>query len=348
MWIQASYNPVPGPDGSPERVVKFATDVTAGKLRAAEHEGRLQALSRSQAVIEFDLRGNVLDANPGFLRLMGYTRDEVIGEHHAMFCDASHVRSAEYRNFWADLAEGRFQGGRFRRLGKHGAEVWIQATYNPILDLNGRPFKVVKFAMDVSAQVRREHTVRQKVEEITGVLADLSRQIDAISAGTRRSDDLARHTQDESRRGKDSLGRSSQAINEIQASTQSMHEIIRTITEIAGQTNLLAFNAAIEAARAGEHGLGFSVVADEVRKLAEKSTAAAHQIDRLINQTGLRVGEGSRLSMEVDAAFARISDALGSTSQSTAAIRGATEDQATATRQCLRLLQDLQQQATDA
>ncbi|TPG37488.1 PAS domain S-box protein, partial [Roseomonas nepalensis] len=141
VWIQATYNPILDAEGKPFKVVKFATDVTAAKLANAEFEGKVAAIDRSQAVIEFDLAGNVLSANRNFLTAMGYTADEVVGRHHSLFCDDDLARSAEYREFWARLGRGEFTGGEYLRLGKGGRKVWIQATYNPILDAEGKPFK---------------------------------------------------------------------------------------------------------------------------------------------------------------------------------------------------------------
>jgi methyl-accepting chemotaxis protein len=345
VWLQASYNPIFDADGQPVKVVKFATDITPDKLRQAEFEGKLSAISRSQAVIEFDLQGNVLHANSMFLRAMGYTESEVKGCHHSLFCEKSQVQSADYRNFWANLGEGQFQSGRFKRIGKHNAEVWIQATYNPILDMDGKPYKVVKFAMDVTQQVLREQLVSQRVNAISEVLDELSASIDSISGSSSKSKDLAQLTQQEAADGNRLLGRSREAIVQIQKSSQDVHDIIETISEIASQTNLLAFNAAIEAARAGEHGLGFSVVADEVRKLAEKSAQATREISKLINETVNRVGEGSRMSEQVEEAFNQIVSSVRYTTESIGSIHDATAVQAEATRQAALLLSELRDSA---
>jgi methyl-accepting chemotaxis protein len=341
IWIQASYNPIFDLDGRPLKVVKFATDVTPAKRLNAETSGKLAALSRSQAVIEFDMRGNILAANENFLRTVGYTAEEVIGQHHSMFCEPELVQSPEYRNFWADLNEGKFKSARFSRRAKHGAAVWLQATYNPILDMDGRPFKVVKFATDITEQVHREQLVQDKVTEITGVLQELTNAIGSIERNSERSRDLAVQTQQEAREGNTLLERSREAILEIQRSARDVHEIVDTISDIASQTNLLAFNAAIEAARAGEHGLGFSVVADEVRKLAEKAAKATREIGKLISVTVDRVNEGGQLSDQVKHAFGRIERSVDKTTESIAHIHGATAEQATASRNVATLLADL-------
>jgi methyl-accepting chemotaxis protein len=154
VWIQASYNPVFDPHGKPYKVIKFATDITAQTVQAADYAGQLAAINKSQAVIEFDLGGNILSANPNFLDAMGYTLDEVQGRHHSMFADAAYRDSAEYRAFWQKLGRGEYDAGQYRRYGKGGREIWIQASYNPIFDAAGRPVKVVKYASDVTAQVR--------------------------------------------------------------------------------------------------------------------------------------------------------------------------------------------------
>lgn len=341
VWIQASYNPIFDLEGRPLKVVKLASDITPAKLLSAETAGKLEALSRSQAVIEFDLQGNILSANSNFLRTVGYTMAEVQGRHHSMFCSPDLVKTAEYREFWADLAEGQFKSARFRRRGKHDAEIWLQATYNPILDVDGKPFKVVKFATDITARVQREQMVKEKVTDMGLVLDELTRSIESIARNSERSRDLAVQTQQEANDGNTLLDRSREAVLEIQRSSQDVHEIIDTISDIAAQTNLLAFNAAIEAARAGEHGLGFSVVAGEVRKLAEKSGKAAREIGKLINETINRVNEGSLLSDQVKHAFGRIERSVDNTTESIARIHEAASAQAQASRDVGELLAQL-------
>jgi methyl-accepting chemotaxis protein len=155
IWLQASYNPVFDAEGNPVRVVKFATDVTAAKLQIAEYEGKVRAIERSQAVIEFRLDGTVITANENFLNLFGYSLDEVKGKHHRMFCDPGYAESPDYAQFWQKLSRGEYDADEFKRISKDGAEIWLQASYNPIFDMEGRPIKVVKFASDITLEVQR-------------------------------------------------------------------------------------------------------------------------------------------------------------------------------------------------
>ncbi|WP_028220741.1 methyl-accepting chemotaxis protein [Paraburkholderia oxyphila] len=201
IWINASYNPVLGADGRPYKVIKFATDITQAKQQHADYEGRLRAIDKAQAVIEFDTNGIVLQANQNFLDTLGYRLEEIQGKHHRLFCDDAYVQSTEYREFWAKLNRGEFDSGRYKRVGKGGRVVWIQATYNPIFDVNGRLYKVVKFANDVSAQVELEESVKRraesdqlKVEQLLAVVrnaasGDLTGHVDV--AGDEPIDQLA-------------------------------------------------------------------------------------------------------------------------------------------------------------
>lgn len=151
VWLQASYNPVLGPDGRPFKVVKYASDVTQAKLAAADAAGQIEAINKSQAVIEFNMEGTVIRANQHFLDTLCYRAEEIVGRHHRLFVEPAFAESREYRQFWEALGRGEYQAAEYKRIGKGGKEVWIQASYNPILDLDGRPFKIVKFATDVTA-----------------------------------------------------------------------------------------------------------------------------------------------------------------------------------------------------
>jgi methyl-accepting chemotaxis protein len=171
IWIQASYNPIFDASGKPYKVVKYATDVTAAKLQAADYEGQLSAVSKAQAVIEFSLDGKILTANDNFLNTVGYSLAEIKGQHHSLFVDPVHRASPEYRAFWDKLARGDFDAGQYPRVGKGGREIWIQASYNPIFDASGKPYKVVKYATDVTGQVRAANMLREAVEQAQVVTA---------------------------------------------------------------------------------------------------------------------------------------------------------------------------------
>ncbi|HVT79229.1 MAG TPA: PAS domain-containing protein, partial [Phycisphaerae bacterium] len=177
VWIQASYNPIFDMNGRPFKVVKYAIDTTAAKLRNADFEGQLAAISKAQAVIEFNLDGTVITANDNFLNVLGYRLEEIKGKHHSLFVEPSYGATADYRQFWANLNAGKYQSDEFKRIGKGGKEVWIQASYNPIFDLNGRPFKVVKYATDVTAQVKMRDDLRNLLKKV----ADNSTSMSAAS-----------------------------------------------------------------------------------------------------------------------------------------------------------------------
>jgi methyl-accepting chemotaxis protein len=167
IWLEASYNPIIGPDGKPFKVVKYATDITAQTIKNADFSGQIAAVNKAQAVIEFTLDGKVLRANENFLNTVGYVAAELVGQHHSLFVDAAYRQSAEYRMFWEKLGRGEYDAGQYKRVGKGGKEVWIQASYNPIMGPDGKPFKVVKYATDITEQVIKN--------------ADFSGQIDAIN-----------------------------------------------------------------------------------------------------------------------------------------------------------------------
>ena len=345
VWIQASYNPVLDAQGRPRKVIKFAFDVTAQKLAAMQAQSSFAAISRSAAVISFDLQGRVLDANANFLRAMGYTLEEVRGQHHSLFCEPAYTQSQEYRAFWADLNAGRFAAGRYKRQGKHGGEVWIEASYNPVLDHQGRPTQVMKVATDVTDHVRREQVVAGKIGAMTKVLGELSSSIDCIAHSAQSCNTQSQASVGQAQAGSTLLTQAREAIDEMQRSSIDIQQMVETIGQIANQTHLLAFNAAIEAARAGEHGMGFSVVADEVRKLAEKSAGAARQIAMLVGATASRVDDGSRLTHEAENAFGRILDSVRAGSELAQGIHASTQSQSEATREAAQLLRQLQASA---
>ena len=182
LWIEASYNPVLDSGGKPVKVIKFATVITEQKNQEADMAGQVSAIRKAMAVIEFTLDGHILDANENFLAVTGYSLDEIRGKHHGMFCDAAYRSSPEYRAFWEKLGRGEYDSGQYQRFGKGGREVWIQASYNPIMDAKGRPTKVVKYATDITEQ-KAARQLAKAVGEAQSVIGrakdkDLTSRID--------------------------------------------------------------------------------------------------------------------------------------------------------------------------
>ncbi len=341
VWIQATYNPIYDPRGNLVKVVKFASDVTQSKLKNSEFEAKVEAINLGQAVIEFDLDGHVLTANRNFLNAMGYTSREIQGQHHSIFCTLEYTQSEEYRDFWLKLNEGKFVSGRFHRVGKFNRDVWIQATYNPILDLNGNVVKVVKYAYDVTKEVMLEQGINKKSGEMRERVSKLVESITDISGNSATATQLAEKGLEAAHQGSRDLKRSIAAIHAIQNSSSKVSEIVRVIGDIANQTNLLAFNAAIEAARAGQHGVGFSVVAAEVRKLAESSSSAAREIATLIEESVAQVEEGVEVSQNAAQSFEGILSSVTETGESVKQITSSAEQQRDLAIAVNRLIEEL-------
>ena len=279
VWIQASYNPILGLDGKPFKVVKFATDVTEQKLRNADYAGQIGAIGKSQAVIEFDLDGTILTANGNFLTAMGYSLEEVRGKHHSLFVEPAERESAEYKEFWARLRRGEYQSAQYRRLGKGGREVWIQASYNPILGLDGEPFKIVKFASDVTEQV----LARMRAEHVGQLMETVATGSEQLNASVREIAGSMAMSKDRTSEAFEMVVAADRATQQLTSAAQAMGGILDVINNITGQINLLALNATIESARAGEAGKGFAVVANEVKNLAGQAKSATEQISSEID-----------------------------------------------------------------
>jgi methyl-accepting chemotaxis protein len=320
VWLQSSYNPLLDRGGQVTGVIKYATDVTAQRLASADMDGRLQAIDRAQATIEFALDGTILEANDNFLNAMGYARDEVIGRHHRMFVDPAEAASPGYATFWARLREGRHDAALYRRLGRDGRVVWIQATYNPILDFNGVPMKIIKYATDITAQTLAAQTLQREVVALSGAVVDNAKKAD-------KAEQLADGARDAAERGGEVMRDVVRTMGGIQEGTRSIEEILELIDALSFQTNLLSLNAAIEAARAGESGKAFAVVADEVRQLAVRSAQASKQIHQLIGDARDRVDEGASLVGTAGDTMDEIVAAIVDVTQVTGAISESAERQ---------------------
>jgi methyl-accepting chemotaxis protein len=322
VWILASYNPILDEKGKPFKVVKFATDVTEQKLKTADLSGQIAAIGKSQAVIEFNMDGAILTANDNFLNALGYSLSEINGRHHSMFVDASERDGAAYREFWAKLNRGEYQAAEYKRIGKGGKEIWIQASYNPILDLNGKPFKVVKYATDTTKQV----IARMKNEHVRGMMESVAAGAEELNASVREISEAMTKSKETA---SDAVGRVEAADGQAQrlsAAADSMSGIVELIGNITGQINLLALNATIESARAGEAGRGFAVVASEVKSLANQAKQATDRI-------GQEIASLNGISGDVVTALTEIKQAIQNVSQYVTSTAAAVEEQSTVTNE---------------
>ena len=320
VWILASYNPVLDENGKSFGVVKFATDVTAQKLKNADLAGQIEAIGKSQAIIEFKLDGTIIQANANFLGALGYTLGEITGKHHSMFVDQAERESPAYRDFWAALNRGEFQTGEFKRIGKGGKEVWIQASYNPIRDLNGKPFKVVKYATDVTQQV----LVRMGNERVRAMMESVAAGAEELNASVREISEAMAKSKGAASSAVERVASADSQAKRLSDAAQAMSGIVELIGNITGQINLLALNATIESARAGEAGRGFAVVASEVKSLANQAKQATDKI-------GAEIESLNSISGDVVTALETIKKSIQDVSEYVTSTAVAVEEQSTVT-----------------
>ncbi|MCS3832689.1 methyl-accepting chemotaxis protein [Aeromonas veronii] len=272
IWLEATYFPVKL-RGVVTKVIKIAADITEHHLQLLSQQAVVAALDRSLAVIEFTPGGEVIAANGNFLHTMGYTLAQVLGQHHRIFCDDQFYRDQPH--FWDELGRGQYKSGLFCRQNSHGSKVWLEATYNPILDEHRKVVKVIKFASDITERINKSDAVR----EAAMLAHDAARE--TLNCAERGAG-LLSSVVDTSSLIASQLTHSIGLINQLNEQSRSIEAIVSTISSIADQTNLLALNAAIEAARAGDQGRGFAVVADEVRQLAARTSLSTDEIAKVV------------------------------------------------------------------
>ncbi|MGY8704206.1 PAS domain-containing methyl-accepting chemotaxis protein [Bradyrhizobium sp. 18BD] len=322
VWILASYNPLLDEHGKPFGVAKFATDITAEKLKNADLAGQIAAIDKAQAVIEFNMDGTIITANANFLTTLGYSLAEIKGHHHSMFVEPGERDGAAYREFWAALNRGQYQAAEYKRIGKGGRKVYIQASYNPILDLNGKPFKVVKYATDTTKQV----LVRMGNERVRGMMESVAAGSEELNASVREISEAMTKSRETAMSAVDQVASADAQAQRLTEAAQAMSGIIEMINSITGQINLLALNATIESARAGEAGRGFAVVASEVKSLANQARQATDKI-------GQEIGNLNGISGDVVSALGSIKQAINNVSEYVTSTAAAVEEQSTVTNE---------------
>jgi methyl-accepting chemotaxis protein len=370
VWIEASYNPLLDSKGRPFKVVKYATEISAQKAVYVDLASKVEAIGRLQGVVEFEMDGTIITANDNFLKALGYTLGEIVGKHHSMFIEPAYRETIEYREFWAKLSRGEFEVGQFRRLAKDGREVWIRASYNPVMDLNGRPWKVIKFATDITKRKKEnaalanefENGVKALVQTLASSAHDMTTTAGSLAVAVQQTDqqsssvssaseELSTSVNEISRQISESTRvvdvavaeahKSEQMVSDLLAAAQTIDEVTRIIAGIASQTNLLALNATIEAARAGEAGKGFAVVAAEVKSLANQTAKATGDIEQQI--------KGIQTASQTTAdAIREIGRIVAQVNEIGTSIAGAVEEQSVATREVSSNIVGVSQAAQEA
>jgi methyl-accepting chemotaxis protein len=370
IWIQASYNPIVDENGKINKVVKFATDITIEKQKA---EAVNEALDRSQAIIEFNLDGTVVYANKNFIETLGYsTLDEIKGKHHRIFCDSQYTKSRAYEEFWDKLRAGKFDAGQYMRVTKNGKHVWIQASYNPVLDIDGKVIKVAKFATDITRQKEGSVALVKALTETSTQLAAASEELTAtatqltnnaqkttmqassaaagaeeLSVGmktvggstnemTSSIREITKSTNAAAQMTSDSQIKAQETtklMNQLGKSSIEIGSVVKVISSIAQQTNLLALNATIEAARAGDAGKGFAVVANEVKELAKQTSKATEEITAKIEA----IQKDSNIAV---GAINEITKSIESLNTVSTSISAAVEEQNATTGELSRVIQE--------
>lgn len=307
VWIQASYNPILDANGKCFKVVKFATDITGQKERNAEFEGQLAAIDKSMAVIEFTLDGQILKANENFLKTMGYSLSEITRQHHSMFVEPGYRQSAEYKLFWERLGRGQYDAGQYLRLGKNCKQVWIQASYNPIMDANGAPFKVVKYATDITEQKNAATTTQQVVEDVMRVMS-------AVASGN-LTEKISKNYEGAFAELKANVNETCNKLTEIISNIrQSSSLITSAANEIASGNSDLSQRTEEQASSLEETAASMEEMTSTVRQSAENAVQASQLAAEVLNRarSGGEVVERAVQAMdEINRSSKQVADIIG-------------------------------------
>jgi methyl-accepting chemotaxis protein len=277
IWLQASYNPIFDASGKPFKVVKYATDITTEKLESADYSGQISAIGKVMGVITFDLKGNIIDVNDNFAAVTGYSKKEIIGQHHSMFVESSYKNSPLYKQFWENLGNGKADEGQYQRVGKGGKEVWLQASYNPIFDMDGKPFKVVKYATDITNEIIEAHAMKQAVAETAEVVA------------ATKSGDLTQRVVTDNKQGEikilcEGVNTIVDEMTQILSSIQVAGEAITTAaTEISTGSTHLSERTEQQASSLEETATSMEQIASNVKNNAENAQVASSMTDQATN-----------------------------------------------------------------
>lgn len=342
IWLRSTYSPIRDRHGNISSVIQFSSDITKTERQHLEMKFKLEALTLSQAVVEFDPEGHVLSANEGFLKIFGYSMREITGQHHSMFCAPDYIQTKAYREFWLGLSKGEEYADRIHRVARFDRDVHLYACYRPIRDIDGNVTRVIKCGVDISEYVELERLANQSAEAIKTKISTETERVETIKMDSQKLAHVADKTRANTLEGHSSMQKSMTTIKEASASVAAVTEIVNAINEIAVQTNLLAFNAAIEAARAGEHGVGFSIVADEVRKLAERNGEAARGIGRHVELATDQMESGTNIAQTVLDLLASQSDTLQGNIDMATSMISRTDDQVATHAQIAGLASDIQ------
>ena len=354
VWIRANYIPIKNNFGSVYKIIKIANNITDIKNHTIELTGKVRSIEKSQACIEFDTEGKILNANDIFLDLMGYELKEIVGKHHKMFVKQEIINTKEYIKFWDDLRNKEYHSGEFERINKDGNSIFISASYNPVLDDTGSVIKIVKYASDITETVKDKKLKSDLNELLERVLSNVVNSIDQskdlinntnnnlgsaaqnIQNSAVGAEQIAASVKEITNRTSDATKITELAVNDSEQtltivnqllnSANKIGEVVKLIDDIANQTNLLALNATIEAARAGEQGKGFAVVAAEVKHLANQTSEATTEISNQINQVQID-------SSNTVTAIKKIAETILKINEISAVIASAAEEQSVVTEE---------------